>query len=241
MEFFEYALAKESVVTLYSDKSYSSGLISQMLYGESLVVLEVSGDWIRVKTVFDDTIGWVSRNQLKTVSETYLGDRKVEVLSEPCVFKEVEQGGMLLSLGSEIEDLKQIELEGDLRYRIAAIAKKFVNVPFLKGGRSFFGVDNSSFVQLVFKASGIKLPLDPEIQSQMGDTLSFVEECQVGDLAFFENSEGMINHVGIMLENLRIIHCFGKVRIDQLDSLGIYNIEEKKHSHKLRFIRSLLS
>ena len=74
----------------------------------------------------------------------------------------------------------------------------------------------------------------------LGEVLDFVEESQPGDLAFFENQEGKISHVGIMLEDQKIIHAYGKVRIDQLDSAGIYNANLKKHTHKLRFLKRII-
>jgi cell wall-associated NlpC family hydrolase len=58
-----------------------------------------------------------------------------------------------------------------------------------------------------------------------------------GDLAFFDNEEGRITHVGIIMENNYIIHASGKVRIDRLDHLGIYNAEVNKHTHKLSYKR----
>ena len=69
--------------------------------------------------------------------------------------------------------------------------------------------------------------------------MSFVEESKPGDLAFFENEAGEISHVGMMLNHQEIIHAYGKVRIDLLDSTGIFNRELNKHTHKLRFLRSI--
>lgn len=108
------------------------------------------------------------------------------------------------------------------------------------GWKKFFAVDCSGFVQLVYKIHNVKMPRDTYQQAEVGETLSFVEESQPGDLAFFENSEGKIIHVGIMLENQKIIHASGKVRIDTLDSSGIFNKEMNKHTHKLRVIKSIL-
>lgn len=107
-------------------------------------------------------------------------------------------------------------------------------------GRAFFAVDCSGFTQLVYKVHGIKIPRDASQQAEVGEALTFVEETQPGDMAFFENAEGKIIHVGIMLENQKIIHASGKVRIDTLDSTGIFNKEMNKHTHKLRVLRSVI-
>jgi cell wall-associated NlpC family hydrolase len=73
---------------------------------------------------------------------------------------------------------------------------------------------------MVYKLNGYKLLRDASQQSSQGEALSFIEESEPGDLAFFDNEEGNIIHVGIM-ENNYIIHASGKVRIDRLDHLGI--------------------
>jgi cell wall-associated NlpC family hydrolase len=92
---------------------------------------------------------------------------------------------------------------------------------------------------LIYKVQGLALPREAQQQSEIGEVLSFVEESKPGDLAFFENEDGKICHVGMMLPDQKIIHASGKVRIDCLDSTGIFNKELNKHTHKLRFLRSV--
>ena len=69
--------------------------------------------------------------------------------------------------------------------------------------------------------------------------MSFIEETEPGDLAFFDNAEGNIVHVGIILANNFIIHASGKVRLDRLDQHGIYNPETREHTHRLRVIKKI--
>ena len=116
---------------------------------------------------------------------------------------------------------------------------RYLNAPYLWGGRSPFGIDCSGFTQLVFKFAGIKLQRDAYQQGGQGSIINFIEEVQPGDLAFFSNDEGAIIHVGIMLKDNRIIHSSGKVRIDKIDHFGIYNAETKKHSHLLKLIKRM--
>ena len=108
------------------------------------------------------------------------------------------------------------------------------------GGKSPLGIDCSGFTQMVYRINGYSLFRDASQQAEQGQTLSFIEESKPGDLAFFDNEEGAIIHVGILLENHRIIHAHGKVRIDAIDQTGIYNKELQTHSHKLRMIKSIL-
>jgi cell wall-associated NlpC family hydrolase len=92
---------------------------------------------------------------------------------------------------------------------------------------------------MVYKICGIKLSRDAAKQAIQGKSLSFIEEAEPGDLAFFDNDEGKIIHVGIIMENNYIIHAHGKVRIDRLDHTGIFNVEVKNYSHKLRVIKQI--
>ena len=116
----------------------------------------------------------------------------------------------------------------------------YLNTPYLWGGRSPVGFDCSGFIQMVYRLQGIKLPRDAYQQAEVGRTLKSVGESEAGDLAFFENKEGKINHVGIIMKNNYIIHASGKVRIDKLDKQGIFNDDFSTHSHKLGLIKSIV-
>ena len=116
----------------------------------------------------------------------------------------------------------------------------YLNAPYLWGGKTPFGIDCSGFTQMVYKLNGYHLLRDASQQATQGEALSFIEESEAGDLAFFDNEEGKIIHVGIIMDNNYIIHASGKVRIDRLDHLGIYNAETNKHTHKLRVIKKII-
>jgi cell wall-associated NlpC family hydrolase len=90
---------------------------------------------------------------------------------------------------------------------------------------------------MVFRQFGIRIQRDAWQQAEQGELLGFVQEARAGDLAFFDNEEGRITHVGIMLNNNRIIHASGMVRIDAIDTQGIFNKELKKYTHKLRIVK----
>lgn len=228
-----------SVAPIRAENSHQSEMTSQLLYGETFEVLTEAGEFLKIKMDFDGYEGFISKYQIAIVSEEQFLDNKPDIINETFIIANFPEGKMLLSRGSEIRlksDRNKIKLQLE---NIADTAKSFLNVPYLWSGRSFFGVDCSGFVQLVYKVHGISLPRDSAHQAQIGEVLSFAEESKPGDLAFFENEEGLITHVGLMLNPHEIIHAFGKVRIDSLDSTGIFNKDLNKHTHKLRFIRSL--
>jgi cell wall-associated NlpC family hydrolase len=230
-----------TVAPVRAENSDKAEIVTEILFGESADILEVDKNWTKIKMHYDGYEGWMDTKQIKTVTDEELSKRKVTVVTEDFASVIMNDGKTLLSMGSEVEfPAVASRRSHDVRESIALTAKEFINVPYLWGGKSFFAVDCSGFTQLVYKIHNIKLPRDTYQQAEVGEALSFVEESQPGDLAFFENAEGRIIHVGIMLDNQRIIHASGKVRIDTLDSTGIFNKEMNKHTHKLRVIKNVL-
>jgi cell wall-associated NlpC family hydrolase len=128
----------------------------------------------------------------------------------------------------------------NLRDSIIEAALKYFNAPYLWGGRTPYGIDCSGFTQIVYKLNGIVIPRDASQQVLIGDPLTFVEEAQPGDLAFFDNEDGRITHVGIIWDRHKIIHASGKVRIDNVDHQGIFNVDTKRYTHKLRVIKRII-
>jgi len=116
----------------------------------------------------------------------------------------------------------------------------FLNAPYLWGGKTPFGIDCSGFTQMVYKLCGYKLLRDAGQQATQGEALSFIEESEPGDLAFFDNEEGVIVHVGIIMNDNYIIHAHGKIRIDRIDHSGIFNVDTQRHTHKLRVIKKII-
>ena len=230
-----------TVAPVRAEGSDKAEIVTEILFGESADILEVNKNWTKIKMHYDGYEGWMDTKQLRSVTDEDLAKRKVTVVTEDFSSVIMKDGKTLLSIGSEVEfPVVASRRSHDLRESIALAAKEFLNVPYLWGGKSFFAVDCSGFTQLVYKIHDIKLPRDTYQQAEVGVPLTFVEESQPGDLAFFENPEGKIIHVGIMLDNQRIIHASGKVRIDILDSTGIFNKEMNKHTHKLRVIKNML-
>jgi len=228
-----------SIAPLRADSSDKSEIVSQFLYGESADIIEVKDNWTKIKTHYDNYEAWMDTKQISPVSDEILTSRKRNLVKEPFQSTMTESGKVLLSMGSEVNFETTAPTRGrDLSESIVNCAKEFLNVPYLWGGKSFFGIDCSGFTQIIYKTHGIKIPRDTYQQAEIGDALTFLEEAKPGDLAFFENKDGRIHHVGIILADQKIIHAHGKVRIDSLDTSGIFNKDQNKHTHKLRFIRS---
>jgi hypothetical protein len=232
-----------------------------MLFGECFTLLETTESWSRIKTEFDGYECWIDNkqflslgvnefNQLHSATSFYTSEL-VQILKS-------SEGGILpLLLGSRLPNFEKgvchIEsgkwnYEGQYvtsdipaeRSNLIETAHLYLNSPYLWGGRTPFGIDCSGFTQMVYRLNGKRILRDAYQQAEEGTLLSFVEEAQPGDLAFFDNAEGRIVHVGIILNASRIIHASGKVRIDRFDHHGIFNEDSGKYSHNLRMIRTLL-
>ena len=229
-----------AIAPLRAENRHQSEMVSQILYGETVEIIEVDGSFSKIKMDFDQYEGWVDTKQISAISDEDFANRKTQMLTETFGFQQVLEGKILLSMGSKIlSESENLEINAT-HSTISETAQLFLNVPYLWSGRSFFGIDCSGFSQIVYKVNGISLPRDAYQQAEIGQVLDFVEESEPGDLAFFENEEGRITHVGIMLENQQIIHAYGKVRVDTLDSTGIFNKDLGKHTHKLRFVKRVL-
>ncbi|MBS1549663.1 MAG: C40 family peptidase [Bacteroidetes bacterium] len=215
---------------------HSAEMISQLLFGETCEILEKDSDFVKIKMNFDGVEGWVldlHLEEISTVQTSYL-------VRTPWLHYSHFSGNYFLSLGAEV--LENVTPEHDVtsKEKLQKLFVELLNVPFFSGGRTVMGFDADGFVQICFKTIGISLPRNVGQQSEKGLVLDFLWESDLGDLAFFEDESGVIVHVGIMLNNAQVIHCYDKVRIDDLDSMGIYNRDLKKHTHKLRFIKRIL-
>jgi hypothetical protein len=224
------------IASLRSEPDEKSEMFSQMLYGETCEILGNEGNFLKIKMNFDGSEGFVNKDHLAEIAEI----PKTFPIEKPFEIFDFPEGKNVLSIGAEVDfPVEKSADKNNIRQSISETAKKFLNVPFLHGGRSFFGIDSAGFVQLVFKIHGIALPRKAEQQAESGKVLDFLGEGEAGDLAFFENADGKIFHVGILLNNSELIHVHEKVRIDTLDSSGIFNKNLKKHTHKLRFVRRI--
>ncbi|QFG54034.1 C40 family peptidase [Chryseobacterium sp.] len=234
------AVCNTSAAPLRREPNHRSEMVSQMLFGESADVLGTAGHFLKVRMDYDGYEGFVHYTQLSAITDEEFSSRPTAFFTDLFGYVPSGSGSVMISMGSEIASPHPAEVIPATHESIARTAILFLNTPYLWSGRSVFGIDCSGFMQIVFKIHGLLLPRDAHKQAGEGTVLDFIEESLPGDLAFFEDEEGNIVHVGMMLEDQRIIHAYGKVRIDLLDSSGIFNVDLNKHTHRLRFVRRLL-
>jgi cell wall-associated NlpC family hydrolase len=241
------------VSPLRASPAHQSEMVSQLLFGELVNVIEKGENkWLKVRCQFDSYEGWITSPHLTEPpyqsaplhltadwsSEIFFDDQPMHLSFgsdlRGLVNGQAEWGKYNWSFkGNHIDPLHNKKTEKNL----LKAAFLFINTPYLWGGRSSFGIDCSGFTQLVFKSFGVSLLRDAYQQATQGEVVGFLAETKIGDLAFFDNSEGKITHVGILINEHEIIHASGKVRVDRIDSQGIMNVDTNERTHQLRLIK----
>jgi hypothetical protein len=252
-----FGICNLAIVPLRLEPSDRSELTSQVLFGDYFTILEQSQNWSRIELAFDGYTGWIDNKQFRIISEAdyntlatttkVLNGDLLEYITTPDnLLTTIPLGADITFLDNPALNTESFVFEGlrasgqTSKQHLLQTAFMYLNAPYLWGGKTPFGIDCSGMVQMVYKLNGYHMLRDASQQATLGEALSFIEESEPGDLAFFDNEEGRIIHVGIIMEDNHIIHAHGKVRIDRLDHLGIYNVDTNRHTHKLRVIKKIL-
>ena len=254
-----YGICNLSIVSLRKEASDVSEMVSQVLFGEHFKVLEKRKKWSKIRLAFDSYEGYIDNKQYEEITEELyknLSNSNPVLSGELIDFITDEKGGLsTICIGSTLPNFSNKELTintNKYSYDGSIINKKlakeyllktafmYLNAPYVWGGKTPFGIDRSGFTQMVYKLCGHQLLREAKQQATQGEVLSFIEESEPGDLAFFDDNEGVITHVGIIMQDNYIIHAHGKVRIDRIDHTGIYNVDTHRHTHKLRVIKKII-
>jgi hypothetical protein len=252
-----FGICNLAVIPLRHEASDKSEIVSQVLFGEHFGILEKHNQWYKIKLQYDNYEGWIDSKQMQLISESSyqnLTDDTIILNADLIEYITGSNNLMLpIPLGASLSFLNHhdinkdnYEFEGSKtsgkknKNNLIKTSFMYLNAPYLWGGKTPFGIDCSGFTQMVYKLNGYHLLRDASQQATQGEALSFIEESEPGDLAFFDNDEGAIIHVGIIMDDNYIIHASGKVRIDRIDHLGIFNTETNKHTHKLRVIKKII-
>jgi gamma-D-glutamyl-L-lysine dipeptidyl-peptidase len=251
-----YFVCENVFVPLRSGPTHKSEMLSQVLFGEKYKIIDQSGKWIKIELIFDNYQGWIDLDHLQHSESSTVSQGRVLTKSLLCFKKDNTK--LVLEPGCEIFDPNFLSLtftagtgsfkaspEFDESFittadSITDTALRFINSPYIWGGRVPSGIDCSGLTQLVYKIHGIKIPRDSWQQSEIGETVSFITETRPGDLVFFDNEKGIITHVGIIFSAGLVIHASGRVRIDTIDHQGIFKKEIGGYSHHLRLIKRII-
>lgn len=254
-----------SAVPVRAEASDKAELVTELLFGECYTVLLTQGNWLHIEAAADKYLGWIDYKQHRPVSPGYFNawcaqDHPraldvVQVVSDAVMRQPITLGcrlpffdGMTLKIGDDATlfyngtatNPTQPCLPERQLNLLRKMGQQYLRAPYVWGGKSIFGLDCSGLTQQLFGLVGIQLPRDARQQIALGEPVDFVTQAQPGDLAFFDNADGAIVHVGLVQEDGFILHAHGEVRLDPLDHHGIFNRDRQKYSHKLRLIKRLL-
>ena len=233
----------------------------QLVFGDLVYVIDVQKNWTQLEMVKYNYTCWVDTKHIAILEEeefnSIINQKEVRVkdytssivndlngevshLVKACILpnyknKKLYFGNQSFTfLGNTNENLELNKSE------IVKTTLEYLNSPYLWGGNSPYGIDCSGLTQMSYSLHGIQIPRDACDQAKVGETVSLIEESEPGDLAFFDNSEGVITHVGVILENNEIIHASGHTRIDKLDHQGIFRKDFGRYTHNLRIIKKII-
>jgi len=251
-----------SAVPIKAEPFDKSEMTSQLLFGDLYEVNAEVNNWKQITCNYDGYTGWIDERQHGSINV----NQYEKIASKPQAYTleivypaSSSEHHLPLLIGSTLHhfdgmnfkhngekfvyqgqaiDPSKVSFTPDL---IEKLCTRYLNAPYMWGGKSPFGIDCSGFTQMIMKMIGIKLKRDAYQQAMQGRNVNLVSEAQTGDLAFFDNAEGKIVHTGIIIDQSRIIHACGKVRSDKLDHFGIFNQQTNKYSHKLRLIKRVIA
>ena len=258
-----FGFCNVSVMPLRSDPTHKAEQTSQLLFGEKAEIIEVNNrEWARIKCAFDGYEGWCKHSQLTEITRREYR-KTTKYVSSSHIGKIIfESGDMALPLGCDLMRMTKGEIKtafetGSFKGKktnpakteltadnLVAAARQYMHAPYQWGGRSVAGIDCSGLTQMAFKLCNHKIPRDASQQANKGSLVDFLQHADCGDLAFFDNKDGNIVHVGILIDNKTIIHATdasGHVVIDRIDQGGIISITLRKRTHNLRFVKRIIN
>jgi hypothetical protein len=253
----DYAIVSVPAAPVRRKPDHRKEMVSQLLFGESVRILKTKGElWIKVRCLHDGYEGWMTNTLVREINEEAATTMSCCVTNELISKLAIDGKELNIPYGSTLPFLLNgkgrladldYDFSGGFLERdnqvlspslLSALTGKWLNAPYLWGGRTPLGVDCSGFVQVIYKTLGIDLPRDAWQQAREGRPVKKFKDIVAGDLAFFDNREDII-HVGILLGNEQIVHASGKVRVDIISKKGIVNSDTGKKGPRLNSVRRI--
>ncbi len=219
------ALVAVPVAALRPRPDRTSGIDTELLLGEEVRVFDRTEGWAWVQASADGYVGYVDEEALGpaapaathhvVVPRTFLYPgpdlrfphrAALSMGSRITVVGEAETRGtryLLLAEGAAVVAGHCLPIGTWASDDYVAIAARFLETPYLWGGRSGFGIDCSGLVQLALQMTGRTAPRDSDMQAAgLGREIAR-EDLQRGDLVFWKG------HAGSMEDEKTLLHANG--------------------------------
>ena len=207
------------VSNIYTKPNIRSEVSTQILYGEKFKILNKKKGWLKIKTYFDNYIGYIRDQKFrksfkpqfkifKSKSRIYI--KKKNKFSPSNNFLYFASGIAVLSENRkyfEFENNKWIKKK-DTKFinhyekNYLKIIKLFLNSKYLWGGKTLDGIDCSALIQIYFYYNRIFFPRDSKDQIKYCKKKKS-KKFDKGDIIFWKG------HVGICLNKSKFIHAYG--------------------------------
>ncbi len=202
---------------IYKKPSKTSEVTSQIIYGEKFKILSKNKNWIGIKTLFDNYKGFIKNSKYV---EKFNPNYKVNSLKARIFKKPGIRTNSWLPLASRLSVLEQnkyyIKIEKNkwikksdikkINYKeknYIKIFKKFLNIKYVWGGKTFKGIDCSALLQIFFYYNSSFYPRDTKDQIKYTKENSEKRKFKKGDIIFWKG------HVAICLNSKQLIHAYG--------------------------------
>jgi len=208
---------KKALSNIYKKPSEVSEVTSQIIYGEKFKVLSKNKNWLKIKTSFDNYIGYIRDknyssdhspthkifslkvnifNKQKKKTKYYLPfASKFSIIQENKRFVEFEKNKWILK-----KDIKKIEhKEKDY----LKILKLFLKTKYVWGGKTYKGIDCSAILQLFYYYNNRFYPRDTKDQLKYSKGSIKIKKFKKGDVLFWKG------HVAVCINAKKLIHAYG--------------------------------
>tara|TARA_X000001036_G_scaffold49260_1_gene39341 strand:- start:40 stop:786 length:747 start_codon:yes stop_codon:yes gene_type:complete len=208
---------KNKFTNIYKKPSQFSEITSQILYGEKFKILSKNKNWLKIKTSFDNYIGYIKN---KNYSKSHLITHKVFVLKTNIFNNSRKKTKNYLPFASKISIIKVkgnfIEFEKDKWIKksdikkinhnersFVKIFKLFLGSKYLWGGKTYEGIDCSAILQMFYYYNNKFYPRDTNYQIKYFKNQKKNKEFKKGNVIFWKG------HVAICIDSKNLIHAYG--------------------------------
>jgi hypothetical protein len=251
----QYGVCRLSIVSVRKDANHLSQQVTQLLFGDHYEVLHEHKDrhWVLIRTYFDKVEGWIESKQHHAITKEYfdqINTSDFKITTDVCATILYKKTPVSIVLGSvvPISQSELFKMEEQFAFNgeakalgqkreiefVKTIATKYLNAPEQEGGKSPFGIDGIGLVQMVYKISGYHLPHN--LHALLSQYKHVKGANHLGDILFLNSNKEKTQHLGLLIDEDKVMHIDGKVRVDQIVEEGLFDPETKILTHQVEAI-----